>query len=211
MDLRPLALLVAAVMATTACAAEATDDEEDDELVSDDDPEGAESGLKRTPAQLAAELRTRWRIPQDVLTAGAQARFAYDGFDRCAGGLLGPANTLKAGIANRFAGSLVRKADGDPRIEGYNCRRVRGRRSMSIHGTGRALDIFVPMVGSDANNAKGDPIASYLVTNARELGVQYVIWDRTQWKVGTGEAEYRGDVSHRDHIHVELTREADGR
>ncbi|MEZ4464481.1 MAG: hypothetical protein R3F43_08225 [bacterium] len=65
------------------------------------------------------------------------------------------------------------------RFEGYACRQIRGSSGMSVHGTGRALDIFVPLSGGAADNDLGDPIANWLVEHA-EIGVQ-LIWDRTIW------------------------------
>jgi hypothetical protein len=203
--------LVILAASTSACfVADADADlESDEEAFEDDEASGSE--LRANPAQIAAELRTRWRIPASVLASGARARFAYDGFDRCVGNLLPPASALKANLGVQFRASIASTSRGGPRIEGLNCRAVRGSDRASIHGTGRALDVFVPMVRGDADNGKGDRIASYLISNAAALGVQLVIWDRTIWQVGRGESEYRGDASHRDHIHVELTREADGR
>ena len=76
---------------------------------------------------------------------------------------------------------------------------------MSMHGTGRALDIFTTRA------AGGDEVANYLVRNANQLGIQLVIWNRTLWKVtpgGGSSRAYGGPNPHTDHIHAELTRAA---
>lgn len=92
---------------------------------------------------------------------------------------------------------------------GYHCRRnTNNEREMSVHGTGRAIDIMLPKVDGQPN-PNGDAIANWLVTNANMLGVQLVIWDRTIWNSERRTARpYTGPSSHTDHIHVELTRAA---
>ena len=42
---------------------------------------------------------------------------------------------------------------------------------MSMHGTGRALDIMIPRVGGKADASVGDPIAGWLIHTAAALGV----------------------------------------
>src|SRR5690606_19564267 len=92
---------------------------------------------------------------------------------------------------------------------GYGCRRNTGVPSqMSVHGTGRAVDIFIPTRYGDADNAKGDPLANYLVVNAKKIGVQWIIWDRMNWGGNRSAPKlraYTGPNPHIDHIHVELT------
>lgn len=87
----------------------------------------------------------------------------------------------------------------------YNYRSVRGGKSLSVHSEGRAVDL--------AANAK-DPrqkamAVSYirwLTKNAPSFQVQYLIYDRWQWKPGQGWSRYNGAHPHNDHIHVELNR-----
>src|SRR5690606_10376618 len=62
-----------------------------------------------------------------------------------------------------------------PTIGGYSCRPIANSNSMSVHATGRALDIMLPVdssVGSynaPADNDIGDPIANWLLENAEEV------------------------------------------
>lgn len=86
-------------------------------------------------------------------------------------------------------------------------------RRRDVHEEGRALDV---MVGRDL--AKGYEIANWIATNALELGVQYLIFDRYELSSSNiGPAWEPYDVSadrsamrrardpHEDHVHVELS------
>ncbi|GEM_PF-5696616 len=114
------------------------------------------------------------------------------------------AKKLKAHLASRFPGEISE-------IQGYSCRSNTANRSkMSVHGTGRALDLMIPTVdgkvGGPADNTAGDRVANYLVENAEELGVQLIIWDRWQfspYRSARSRAYPRGD-DHNNHIHVEV-------
>jgi hypothetical protein len=79
---------------------------------------------------------------------------------------------------------------------------------MSVHGTGRAIDVFIPLSRGDADNTLGDEVANWLVSNAQAIGVQLVIWDRSSWNgsrsSGSKLRAYGGPHPHHDHLHVEL-------
>jgi hypothetical protein len=190
--------LIGFVALLAACGA-VTDDNDNP---ADDDDDGSVA-----QSEDAISVAGRWKIPADVRAAGARARFAYDdapawNASRCGGGLKPGARRLRTDLNARFDPQILR-------IEGYACRANTANRSrMSVHGTGRALDIFIPRASGSADNTKGDVVASYLVSNAAALGIQLVIWDRTRWMVGRGEAAYTGPHPHDDHIHAELTDEA---
>jgi hypothetical protein len=181
-----------------ACAVSA---ESEDEMY--DDGEGTDTSID--PLAVAG----RWKLPPDVRATGATMFVTYDGGPAwspklCAGG-------LRPG-AKKLAAFLDKKFPQISSIQGYACRANTASPSkMSLHGTGRALDIFIPMSGGSADNTKGDAVANYLVTHAEELQIQYIIWDRTQWRAnGTNDRVYTGPVPHTDHIHVEITNEAAG-
>lgn len=78
--------------------------------------------------------------------------------------------------------------------------------TLSVHATGRAIDLMVPMTGGDANNTLGDQVANWLVENASFIGVQRVVWDRAFWN---GERGFgllsSASLPHTDHLHVELS------
>lgn len=94
----------------------------------------------------------------------------------------------------------------------------RGSDQASVHAVGRALDVMMPANG----DARGEALANWLVENAQPLGVQLVIWDRSEWQPGrshNGVADPNaratliahpgnGDASsaHTNHVHVEVTR-----
>lgn len=89
----------------------------------------------------------------------------------------------------------------------YNPRKVRGStNTWSVHAEGRAVDIGVNL---DAKGLRtGDKVAAWLIHNAEAVGIQYFIWNRRSWRKSRGWRDYRGTSPHRDHLHVEMTREA---
>src|SRR5699024_4028115 len=86
----------------------------------------------------------------------------------------------------------------------YNCRSVRGGRTTSIHGEGRAADFGVRPYGA----SYGTALANAIVAMSKELGVQCVIWNRRIWSSAyphSGWRKYSGVDPHTGHLHVELT------
>lgn len=125
----------------------------------------------------------------------------WDGGRHCTGGLTRGAGALRSYLQAHFHGISS--------IGGYSCRPNTANTSeMSVHGSGRALDIMIPTDHGDADNGVGDPIANWLITNSHTIGVQYLIWDHTQWSASrsTGRVRaYTGPIPHIDHIHAEIT------
>lgn len=189
------ALALAATLALTGCLASAPGEECD----GPDDPACglAISGLSR-PGNYAPSA--------DALAAGS-GRVAYDdvpawdGGAHCAGGITPGGRTLSTYLRANFPGISS--------IGGYSCRPNTANTSkMSVHGSGRALDIMIPLSSGAADNDVGDPIANWLIAHSSEIGVQYLIWDRSQWS-GSRTTDrvraYTGPNPHIDHIHVEIT------
>lgn len=152
----------------------------------------------------AVAVGGRWRLPAAVAAEGAKVQLRYDGAPNwssraCAGKLMTGADRLGDFLEEEFTTITS--------IGGYVCRQNTANRSkMSVHGTGRALDIFIPKIGGQANNTKGDAVANWLVMNAARIGVQMIIWDRTVWMAnGRNDRAYSGPHPHDDHLHVELT------
>ena len=86
----------------------------------------------------------------------------------------------------------------------YNCRSVRGGKTTSIHGEGRAADFGVRPYGA----SYGTALANAIVAMSKELGVQCVIWNRKIWSSAyphSGWRAYHGVDPHTGHLHVELT------
>lgn len=165
------------------------------------------SGLPREEQETSSEaiaVAGRWKLPANVAAAGKDVVLKYDGAPSwssraCSG-------RLKTG-ADRLGDYLDEQFNAITSVGGYACRQnTANRAKMSVHGTGRALDIFIPKMGRNANNGKGDAVANWLVMNADKIGVQLVIWDRTVWQAnGRGDKQYTGPHPHDDHLHVELT------
>lgn len=86
----------------------------------------------------------------------------------------------------------------------YNCRTVRGGSTTSMHGEGRACDLGFP-VGS----IQGDRLLRRLLRVPGRLGIQCIIYERKIYsRKNPKGAPYTGVNPHRDHLHVEFTREA---
>ncbi|MCB9597843.1 MAG: extensin family protein [Sandaracinaceae bacterium] len=172
---------------------------------------GAED-VGETEAGLA--IAGPWVIPADTLAIGDSQYVPYTG----AGPWVGPSacgGSLLAGSAELRDWLLV----AFPQVRsigGYSCRSINGDSStMSVHATGRALDIMLPLDGGEADNDLGDPIGAYLIEHAEEIGIQYIIWDRWTWSAsrtpGAKGRAYGGAHPHHDHLHVELSTDAAAR
>ncbi len=176
----------------------------------DDDPQFAEdhddaTALTGSLAEKAARAG-RWLPPANggdryVPYTGAPS---WSGGRNCSGSLTAGARALGRYLVENFAGARS--------FQGYACRQIRGSSGMSVHGTGRALDIFVPLDRGAADNDLGDPIGDWLIANADQIGIQLVIWDRTIWsgsrRAGSKARYYSGAHPHHDHLHIELTPDA---
>lgn len=89
----------------------------------------------------------------------------------------------------------------------YNVRTVRGGSTKSLHSEGRAVDLGINPHGA----AYGTGLAETLRAVSGELGIQLIIWNRRIWSGAYPDAGWRpysGTNAHRDHLHVELTRQA---
>lgn len=159
-------------------------------------------------AEEALSVPGPWVIPDDTLAAGDDQDVPYTGAgpwvgsDACSGSLTPGARVLREWLMRAF-----------PQVEsigGYSCRAIVGDSTrMSVHGTGRALDIMLPLHAGAADNDLGDPIGEWLIEHAELIGIQYIIWDRWTWMAerpdGSKDREYGGTHPHHDHLHVELS------
>lgn len=195
-----LALLGLAAATTSACAVEG----EDASTLEEDEDGDLHDSIDESSAEIA--VAGIWSAPRDALAEAATARHGYEGAGgSCSGGLLPGSRTLGDEIKRKFPGNIASPGAGLPAVQGYNCRNVRGGGGLSVHATGRALDVFVPKIRGAADNTKGDAIANWLLENASELGVQAIIWDRGAWSVRTKRiVRYTGTHPHDDHVHIEL-------
>ncbi len=158
--------------------------------------------------KLSIASSSRWSIPADVASLGDSQSVPYTGAgawrgsSSCSGGMRDGTEELADFLEGSFPQISL--------IGGYSCRHIVGNSSrMSVHGTGRALDIHIPTIRGAADNQAGDPIGNWLIAHAEEIGIQYIIWDRTQWTAsraaGTKGRRYGGAHPHHDHLHIELS------
>lgn len=172
------------------------------------DEELAMESLDPTIQRLEISRAGRWTMPADVAATANRQRTAYNGApawrrSNCSGSFRRGTRVLSDFLKANF--------DGVRSYGGYSCRQNTANRSkMSVHGTGRAVDLFVPLHRGDADNDLGDPVANWLAENAEDLGVQLIIWDRSIWSGSRSSNKFRrygGPHPHHDHLHVELTEE----
>jgi hypothetical protein len=136
-----------------------------------------------------------------AITAAAPS-IGYDGAGPWNGGAACTGFSRGARALGRF---ILARFPGVTHVGGYDCRPNTANASLlSVHGTGRAIDVHFP----GAADPRGTVLADWLVRNAAWIGVQAVIWDRTIWSSTRGAHPYLRGASHRDHVHVELTRDA---
>ncbi|AXE37981.1 SH3 domain-containing protein [Acidipropionibacterium virtanenii] len=86
---------------------------------------------------------------------------------------------------------------------------VYGVRSDSIddHPSGHAVDLMLPRGTSD--RALGQQIANYFRAHAKELNVQYVMWNKQIWNISRNSEGWRAvadrgsaTANHMDHVHI---------
>lgn len=149
-----------------------------------------------------------WDIDDSVVAIGDTQYVEYTsagpwvGTSGCGGGLLTGTAQLRDYLGANF-----------PQIShigGYSCRSINGDGAqMSVHATGRALDIHIPTHVGEADNDLGDPLGHWLIEHAEEIGIQYIIWDLWTWNAsrprGSKERAYGGAHPHHDHLHIELS------
>lgn len=112
----------------------------------------------------------RYELSASAEAAGSAVNLSYDGAgNQCSGGPTSGAEALKAYILQNFGGQTTGE------IGTYSCRNIVGGSGLSVHGTGRALDVMIPTQGGAADNVKGDAIANWLIENAQSIGVQLII------------------------------------
>ena len=151
-----------------------------------------------------------WHIPAETTAVGDTQYVEYTGAgpwvgeQGCGGGLLQGTSLLRDYITLYFPQAYS--------IGGYACRPIVGdSNSMSVHATGRALDVMIETVGGEADNTAGDVIGNWLIEHSELIGIQMIIWDRWIWNASLDppkDHDYTGQHPHHDHLHVELSVEA---
>jgi hypothetical protein len=155
----------------------------------------------------AISIPGRWITSAAATAAGNRQFVRYDGAGAWNGGR-SCSGSFSSG-ARTLGDYLQRNFRGVSSYGGYVCRQNTAAPNMlSVHGTGRAIDVFIPLSRGQADNTLGDAVANWLVSNAQSIGVQLVIWDRSSWNAsrasGAKLAPYGGPHPHHDHLHIEL-------
>src|SRR5687768_1049390 len=169
---------------------------------------GGEAGVGE--ARYAIAEPGPWHIPAETTAVGDTQYVEYTGAgpwvgeQGCGGGLLQGTSLLRDYITLYFPQAYS--------IGGYACRPIVGdSNSMSVHATGRALDVMIETVGGEADNTAGDVIGNWLIEHSELIGIQMIIWDRWIWNASLDppkDHDYTGQHPHHDHLHVELSVEA---
>lgn len=151
-----------------------------------------------------------WTLPAETEAIGDtqyveyESAGAWNGGAGCSGGLRDGTRAIGDWLQATFGGI--------DSVGGYSCRQNTGNTSqLSVHGTGRALDLMISTDGGAADNDLGDPIANWLVEHAELVGVQFIIWDRSDWGAYRDPPkldDYGGPIPHVDHIHMEVSTDA---
>jgi len=159
-------------------------------------------------ARFAVATPGPWVIPAETLAVGDTQYVDYTGAgpwvgeSGCGGDFLPGTRLLQDWLYANFPQVW--------HIGGYSCRPINGNPDvMSVHATGRAIDVHIYTIDGEADNELGDPIGNYLIEHAEEMGIQLIIWDRWKWNAsrsaGDKDGYYSGAHPHNDHLHVELS------
>jgi uncharacterized protein YgiM (DUF1202 family) len=161
-------------------------------------PKGTKVDITGKTANGRAEIiyqgTTRW-VTAKYLSQSKPAAVKQTGNSKGLSGLTGSCkNIVSIGQANF------------PQIKTYY-----GVRADSIpdHPSGRAIDLMIPSYKS--NKALGKKIADYYKSRARELNIDYIIWDQHIWSVARSKEGWRymadrgsDTQNHKDHVHISV-------
>ncbi|SDD62975.1 SH3 domain-containing protein [Auraticoccus monumenti] len=127
-----------------------------------------------------------------------------------AGGSGGGSSSGLSGLTSNSTYLLARLQARYPQVSTYY-----GVRADPIpdHPSGRALDAMLPSYSSASGRALGWDMAEWIKDNARELNVEYIIYDQRIWNVRrAGEGwRYMADrgsdnANHKNHVHITTLR-----
>jgi hypothetical protein len=93
----------------------------------------------------------------------------------------------------------------------YVVRNVAGTKKLSLHATGRALDIGLSAFDPE-QKFLGDQLFKLFIKYGSQIGPDHVIWNRKIWSpIKTDPRSYTGKSPHIDHLHVAFTPEGSQR
>jgi hypothetical protein len=74
------------------------------------------------------------------------------------------------------------------------------------HPAGKAIDVMLPSYNTPEGRALGEQVKAYVLSHAQDFGVDYVLYNQTQWNADGSSSgmEDRGsdNENHRNHLHV---------
>ena len=77
------------------------------------------------------------------------------------------------------------------------------------HPSGRALDLMLPNYKSASGKALGSKVAAWARTNAKSLGIEYVIYNQRIWNIRRDKEGWRymasrgsDSANHKNHVHI---------
>ena len=103
-------------------------------------------------------------------------------------------------------GSIESAFPGVTSIGGWRPPDVTPNGTFTEHSSGQAIDVMVPNWNTPQGKSYGEQIKQYALANAASLGVDYVLWQQTQWNAdgsSSGMSD-RGSPTqnHMDHVHI---------
>jgi len=138
--------------------------------------------------------------PNSAPAAGTQAGGAAAGSTRTGSnqGLTPNSVNAKGAIESAFPGVNS--------IGGWRPPDITANGTFTEHSSGQAIDVMVPNWNTPQGKSYGEQIKAYALANASSLGVDYVLWQQTQWNAdGSSSAmSDRGSPTqnHMDHVHI---------
>jgi hypothetical protein len=93
----------------------------------------------------------------------------------------------------------------------YSCRPIEGTNRLSLHGTGRAVDVGL-LASRPSEKKRGDQLFAWLIKNSGNIGLQEAIWNGWIWTPDKGLQKHTGKNPHTNHVHFALNEDgANGR
>jgi hypothetical protein len=173
------------------------------ELTTTADTSGADADIKKWAEQLAIDIPMGAGAGLGAGTLLGLDPAMYGGTPGAPGatgsekGLTSNSVSAKRAVEQNFP--AIKQIGGWRPPDGYN-----------EHFSGQALDIMIPDYGSASGKQYGDSVAKYLLDNASQFGIDYVLWQQRQWNAdGTSKPmSDRGDPTqnHMDHVHAHTVR-----
>uniref|UniRef100_A0A914EDR0 ARB-07466-like C-terminal domain-containing protein n=1 Tax=Acrobeloides nanus TaxID=290746 RepID=A0A914EDR0_9BILA len=118
---------------------------------------------------------------------GCGCHYEYAG-TKCSGGPTPGAIRLANHFKAKYGGFIS---------EIYNCRKIAGTNSLSLHAEGRAVDVAI-------RGSIGQQAFDYAISIACKTGIQEVIFEQKIWT--NGKTKFYAGKDHYDHVHIGLNR-----